>query len=305
MKLVTFQIEHERPCIGIVTTHGIVDLAKASFFLFPTEIALPDDMMALLQMETAGMDLAYEIYDTLEDMQQCPVTAYDPLDVRLCAPILRPGALLDFYTFEQHVRTCRAKRGLDVVPEWYQYPAYYNGNPRSIIGFGETVHFPVREDRKDYELELAIVIGKKGKNISREEADSYIAGYTILNDWSARSIQAQVMKIGLGPAKGKDFASSLGPCLVTPDEITDVRNLTMTARINGEEWSRGNSGDSHYTFAEMIAFASEDMMLYPGDVIGSGTVGTGCGLELDRFLQSGDVVELEIEHIGILRNTVA
>lgn len=304
MKLVTFQTDSERPRAGVVTAHGIVDLAKASFLLFPEAAALPDDLLAILYQET-GMDQAYAVYDALEEMTQLPLYAYDPLEVRLSAPILRPGALLDFYTFEQHVKTCRAKRGLEVVPEWYQYPVYYNGNPRSIVGYDEEIQFPKGEDRKDYELELAVVIGKKGRDIPVEQAADYIAGYTILNDWSARSIQMEVMKVGLGPAKGKDFASSLGPCLVTPDEIDNPRNLTMLARVNGEEWSRGNSGSSHYSFEQMIAFASEGVTLYPGDVLGSGTVGTGCGLELDRFLKSGDVVELEIEGIGILRNRVA
>lgn len=305
MKLVTFQSEHERPRAGLVTRHGIVDLAKASFLLFPAEVSLPDDLLSLLYLEETGMDLAYEVYDALEELEQLPLQAHDPLEVRLCAPIPRPGALLDFYTFEQHVSTCRAKRGLDVAPEWYKYPAYYNGNPRSILGFAESVHFPAGETRKDYELELAVVIGKKGKDIPLEEAEDYIAGYTIMNDWSARDIQMEVMKIGLGPAKGKDFATSLGPCLVTADEIPSPHNLLMLARVNGEEWSRGYSGSAHFSFAQMIAFASENMTLYPGDILGSGTVGSGCGLELDRFLKSGDLVELEVEGIGVLRNSVA
>jgi fumarylacetoacetate (FAA) hydrolase len=304
MKLVSFQKDSERPRAGLVTSQGIVDLAKASFLLFPESTALPDDLLALLYLEDSGLQQAYAVYDAIEEMGQLPLEVYDPLSVRLSAPILRPGALLDFYTFEQHVRTCRAKRGLEVVPEWYRYPVYYNGNPRSIVGYDDEIHFPKGEDRKDYELELAIVIGKRGRDIPVDQAHEYIAGYTIMNDWSARSIQMETMKVGLGPAKGKDFATSLGPCLVTPDELDDPRNLTMIARINGEEWSRGNSGSSHFSFEQMIAFASEGVTLYPGDVLGSGTVGTGCGLELDRFLQTGDLVELEIEGIGILRNRV-
>ncbi len=306
MKLVSFQQNNERPRAGLVTSQGIIDLAQASYLLFPNEAALPDDVLNLLYLEEAGLDQAYAVYEAIEERNQPEnLEFFDPLKVRLSSPVLRPGAMLDFYTFEQHVRTCRAKRNLDVVPEWYQYPVYYNGNPRSVVGYGEKIVFPQRETRKDYELELAIVIGKKGKDIPVEKANDYIAGYTIMNDWSARAIQAEVMKVGLGPAKGKDFATSLGPCLVTADEIENPRNLTMTARVNGEEWSRGNSGDSYYTFEQMIAFASENMTLYPGDVLGSGTVGTGCGLELGRFLNSGDVVELEIDQIGILRNTVA
>jgi len=306
MKLVTFQAGSEHPRAGLVTSLGLVDLAQASYMIFPEAAALPDDLLSLLYLEETGLDQARSIYDVIEDGQAVPGLEYfDPLKVRLYSPILRPGALLDFYTFEQHVRTCRAKRGLDVVPEWYEVPAYYNGNPRAISGYGDPVHFPAGEDRRDYELELAVVIGKKGRDIAVHEASEYIAGYTIMNDWSARSMQAKVMKIGLGPAKGKDFATTLGPCLVSADEIANPRNLSMVARVNGEEWSRGNSGDSHFTFEQMIAFASQGVTLYPGDVLGSGTVGTGCGLELDRFLQPGDEVELEIEQIGSLRNRVA
>lgn len=303
MRLVTFRPGAGRPRAGLVTTRGIADLAQVAYQLFPAVEALPDDLLVLLQRE-GGMEQVAELYATLEKSSAQGLEFWPVEEVQLCAPILRPGALLDFYTFEQHVSTCRAKRGLGVVPEWYRYPVYYNCNPRAVIGDGDAVPFPKGESKRDYELELAVVIGKKGRDISEAEADSYIAGYTVMNDWSARSLQAEIMAVGLGPAKAKDFATSLGPCLVTADSIGDPRNLTMLARVNGEEWSRGNSGSSHYTFAQMIAFASEGVTLYPGDVIGSGTVGTGCGLELDRFLQPGDEVELEIENIGVLRNTV-
>lgn len=303
MKLVTFQAENAARA-GVMTRHGIVDLAEASRPLAADSEPLPSDLFQLLQLAD-GLERAKVVHARLEASDTAPLQAFAPEQIRLLAPIQRPGALLDFYTFEQHVRTCRAKRGLDVVPEWFKYPVYYNGNPRSIIGAGAEVRFPAGEDRRDYELELAIVIGRQGRDIRVDEAAGYIAGYTIMNDWSARRIQTEVMKVGLGPAKGKDFATSLGPCLVTPDEIGDPRNLTMLARVNGEEWSRGNSGASHFSFEQMIAFASEGVTLYPGDVLGSGTVGTGCGLELDKFLQPGDVVELEIEGIGILRNRVA
>lgn len=304
MQLVTFQLPQQPPRAGLVTSHGIIDIAQASYLFFPNHTVLPDNILNLLYLEETGMDQLYTLFDALESHEHAPIEAYDSSEVRLLPPVQRPGALLDFYTFEQHVRTCRAKRGLEVVPEWYQYPVYYNGNPRALLGYEEPVAFPAGETRRDYELELAVVIGKKGRDIPVEEAELYIAGYTIMNDWSARDIQMEVMKVGLGPAKGKDFATSLGPCLVTPEEIPDPRNLTMVARVNGEEWSRGNSGSAHFTFAQMIAFASEGVTLYPGDVLGSGTVGTGCGLELDRFLQPGDEVELEIEHIGVLRNRV-
>lgn len=225
-------------------------------------------------------------------------------DVFLAPPVLRPRALLDFYTFEQHVKTCRAQRDLGVVPEWYRVPAYYNSNASALFGHGQRVPFPPGEDRLDYELELACIIGRTCRNVREAEAEKVIAGYTILNDWSARSRQAEAMKIGLGPAPGKDHASSLGPYLVATDSMPDPRDLGMKAYVNGELWSEGNSGSSQFTFAQMIAFASRCRTLFPGDVLGSGTVGTGCGLEQDRFLSPGDRVRLEIDGLGSLGNEI-
>ena len=165
------------------------------------------------------------------------------------------------------------------------------------------MYWPRYTRQLDYELELACVIGREGRDLGAEEAPAWIAGYTVMNDWSARDIQRSEMAVRLGPAKGKDFATSLGPCLVTPDEL-DPRNLKMIARINGEVWSQGNAGSSHWTFPQMISHVSMDETIYPGDVFGSGTVGGGSGLELDRWLKPGDVVELEIQGIGVLRNRV-
>lgn len=200
-----------------------------------------------------------------------------------------------------------------MVPEWYDFPVFYFSNVGAIVGPEEPVRRPARTKALDFELEIACVIGRKGINIRKEEAESYIAGYTILNDWSARDIQREEVKVGLGPAKGKDFASSLGPYLVTPDELEDRRaangyNLQMEARVNGKTVSSGNFKDIYYSFAEMIERASEDCTLYPGDIIGSGTVGTGCILELGPevcpWLDEGDIVELEIERLGVLRNKI-
>jgi len=221
----------------------------------------------------------------------------------LLAPLPRPASLRDFLGFETHVKAGFARRGEPIPDAWYQMPVYYKGNPRSIIGPDADVHWPRYTEQLDYELELACVIGRKGRDVSVEEAPSYIAGYTIMNDWSARDIQRAEMSVRLGPAKAKDFATSLGPCLVTPDEL-DPRNLRMFARVSGEVWSEGNSGSAHWTFPQMIAHVSMGETIYPGDVFGSGTVGGGCGLELDRWLRPGDVVELEIQGIGVLRNRV-
>lgn len=229
---------------------------------------------------------------------------YSGTDVQLAAPLPNPSSLRDFIAFEDHIAATSKKRDQPIPPEWYKVPVYYKGNHRTIVGPEEALPWPLGTTKLDYELELACVIGREGKNISERQAEDYIAGYTIMNDFSARDIQFQEMACRLGPAKGKDFATALGPCLVTPDEIADLGALTMIARVNGEEWSRGRFGTIHWSFAQMIAHVSRGETIYPGDVFGSGTVGGGCGLELDRYLKAGDVVELEIQPIGVLRTRV-
>ena len=225
------------------------------------------------------------------------------LDEVVFLPPVEAASLRDFIAFEEHIRAARGRRGADIPPAWYKMPVYYKGNYRSLLGHDQLLTWPRYSQRMDYELELACVIGKEGIDISEDEAEGYIGGYTVMNDWSARDIQMEEMSVGLGPAKGKDFATSLGPWVVTPDEFNPA-DARMTARINGELWSEGNIGQIHWSFPQMIAHASMDETLYPGDVLGSGTVGGGCGLELDRWLQAGDVVELEVEGIGTLRNRV-
>ena len=235
-------------------------------------------------------------------------------EVKFHAP-LHPTTLRDAYAFEQHVKTANQNRGRDVPEEWYKFPVFYFTNPNSIFGPEDIIPYPPYTSQLDFELEIAVVIGKAGINIKAENAPEYIFGYTIFNDWSARDIQREEMKVGLGPAKGKDFASSLGPVIVTPEALTDkstgrpgVYDLVMTAKVNGVEMSRGNLKDIFWSFGEIITRASDTVELMPGDVIGSGTVGTGCLLELTKtqgpWLKEGDVVELEIERIGILKNTI-
>ncbi len=226
------------------------------------------------------------------------------LDEVVFLPPVEATSLRDFIAFEEHIRAVRALRGADVPAAWYKMPVYYKGNYRTLLGHDQELTWPRYSQRMDYELELACVIGKEGVDIREDGAAAHVGGYTVMNDWSARDIQMEEMSVGLGPAKGKDFATSLGPWLVTPDEF-DPADARMTARINGETWSDGNIGQIHWSFAQMIAHVSMDETLYPGDVLGSGTVGGGCGLELDRWLQAGDVVELEVEGIGVLRNRVA
>jgi fumarylacetoacetate (FAA) hydrolase len=243
------------------------------------------------------------------------MVGYTIQDVILLPPLFRPLGMRDFYSFEKHVKTAYENRGKEVPDEWYRFPVFYFTNPNAIFGPDQAVPLPRSTEALDYELEVACIIGTPGKDISPEEAEEYIFGYTIFNDWSARDVQREEMRVGLGPAKGKDFASSIGPWVVTPDELADratdrpgVFDLEMVARVNNEERSRGNWKDIHYSFGEMLARASEDVLLLPGEVIGSGTVGTGSLLELTfgegPWLQPGDIVELEIERLGVLRNVV-
>jgi fumarylacetoacetate (FAA) hydrolase len=220
---------------------------------------------------------------------------YALAEVTLLAPIPRPPSIRDFFAFEQHVATARANRGSEVPKEWYEFPVFYFTNPAAVYGPGDDIPYPEGTDELDYELEVAAVIGR----------DQQIAGFTAMNDWSARDIQRREVRVGLGPAKAKDFATSMGPVLVTADEF-DGTSATMTARVNGEQRSLGNLADIHYSWQQILAQAARNTTLYPGDVIGSGTVGTGCILEHNdgRWLSRGDLVELEIEGIGVLRNRV-
>lgn len=231
------------------------------------------------------------------------------------APLPQPRSIRDFYAFEQHVRTANANRGREVPPEWYEVPVFYFSNAASVIAPDDMIAYPKGSSALDYELEVAAVVGLAARDVPAERAAEHIFGYMIYNDWSARDLQAQEMRVGLGPAKGKDFAQGFGPYLVTPDELQDratgrpgVYDLAMVARVNGVERSRGNWADLHYDFGQMLARAAQNTQLWPGEVLGSGTVGTGCLLELTQaqgpYLQAGDVVELEIERLGVLRQTV-
>jgi fumarylacetoacetate (FAA) hydrolase len=234
--------------------------------------------------------------------------------VRLLPPVRRPPSIRDFYAFEGHVATARRGRGLDVDPDWYELPVFYFSNPHTVIGPEDTVPHPATAEL-DYELEVGIVVGREARDLDAEAALEAIAGYTVFNDFSARDVQRREMRQGLGPAKGKDFASALGPVLVTPDELAGSRarpTAAMTARVNGVEWSRGDLGELHHPVGVLLAQASRDSVIRPGDVIGTGTVGTGCILELSishgsqryPYLGPRDVVELEVEGIGTLRNVV-
>ncbi|MPZ24653.1 MAG: fumarylacetoacetate hydrolase family protein [Dehalococcoidia bacterium] len=232
-------------------------------------------------------------------------------DVRLRQPLLQPPTIRDFFAFEEHVKNGRARRGLEVPEAWYRIPVFYFTNPLALSGPEDEISFPAACEWRDYELEIAAVVGREGRNVAADDAMSYIAGFTILNDWSARDIQRDESSVGLGPSKGKDFASSMGPWVVTTDELAPLikdGRLTgrMTARVNGETWSDNTGAGMNYSFKDLVAHASRDSRIVPGDVIGSGTVGRGCILEQPdrRWLDPGDTVEMEIEGIGTLRNKV-
>jgi fumarylacetoacetate (FAA) hydrolase len=334
LKLVTYKVKeddlniHTRDDagarLGWIIDQYVVDVGFAQKWLkeekgFSLPYELATDLLLFLKRGEGELALLKELDRRISPeplnrlfVEGEPVTI--PIhEVKLFAPLPVPPSVRDFYAFEEHVKTCRSRRGLDMVPEWYQIPVFYFTNHHAIVGHEDVVKKPSYSSCLDFELEIACIIGKRGKNIAREEAMEYIAGFTIMNDWSARDVQKQEMAVGLGPAKGKDFATSLGPCLVTLDELEDRRqgerwDLQMTARINGQEVSKGNAKDIFWTFDQMIERASAECELFPGDVIGSGTVGTGCILELGedvhRWLEPGDRVELEIERIGVLKNKI-
>ena len=228
----------------------------------------------------------------------------DAGEARLLAP-LRPRSMRDFLAFEGHLKGALGRLGRPIPDEWYDVPAYYKGMPDTVIGPEAMIPWPAFADRLDHELELAAVIARRCKDVPAAEAGAVIFGYTIWNDISARDVQTRELPIGMGPAKAKDWDGSnvLGPCLVTADEL-DADGLRMEVRVNGERWGADTSASMHHSFADMIAYASMGQTLYPGEVFGSGTAAGGSGLELDRALQPGDLVELEIEGIGVLRNPI-
>jgi 2-keto-4-pentenoate hydratase/2-oxohepta-3-ene-1,7-dioic acid hydratase in catechol pathway len=247
----------------------------------------------------------------------------NPTDVRsldsvtLRAPVPLPPTVRDFYAFEQHVRTARQKRGLEMDPDWYELPVFYFSNPYAVGGDGEDVAIPPGSAELDFELEVAAIIGRGGSDLTPEQGEASIAGFCVMNDWSARDVQRREMKLSMGPVKGKDFATTLGPMLVTPDELEDARSgraydLTMTATVNGREYSRASLAEIFWSFGEMIAYASRGTRVQTGDVIGSGTCGTGCILELALvhgneaypWLREGDEVVLSVDRLGSIRNRV-
>jgi 2-keto-4-pentenoate hydratase/2-oxohepta-3-ene-1,7-dioic acid hydratase in catechol pathway len=310
LKLVTYTVSTPLGTVdrlGALEGEEVIDLTSAYEAKLAAEgepdpgalaaLLVPPSLLALLRREERGLSAARE---ALRFANENKSIRFRLDEVKLRAPLPRPNSVRDFMVVEEHVK---GTFGEEIAKEWYEIPVHYKGNPDSILGPDEDVEWPSYTEQLDYELELCAIIGKRGREIREEDATFYIAGYTVFNDWSARDIQFREMNVRLGPALGKDFANSIGPCLVTPDEI-DIYTAPMQARINGVVWSSGTQGAMRFNFPQIIAHLSSDQTLMPGDLLGSGTVGGGSGLELDRWIQPGDVVELEVEGIGVLRNRV-
>jgi len=298
MRWCTYSRGNTGPRVGLVESGGIRGLRE------------PATLIEVLRSPSA---LAAAEAEARAD----PVECASPNEVRFHAPVPVPPSVRDFMAFEEHVVTSSAAFGLEVDPVWYEIPVFYFSNPAAVRGPVDEVRIPPGCAAFDYELEIAAVIGTPGADIPAHEAESHIAGYTILCDWSARDLQAREMKLNLGPAKGKDSATSLGPVLVTPEELEPYRagnayDLSMTASVNGRQYSSGNFSAIHWNFARLVEYASRGTEVRTGDIIGSGTVGTGCILELSRthgslaypWLAPGDVVTLAVEHIGEITTRV-
>jgi 2-keto-4-pentenoate hydratase/2-oxohepta-3-ene-1,7-dioic acid hydratase in catechol pathway len=323
MRLVTFESEGLRRAGAFIEEDArIVDLAAAHqqrHGIHAPELA---DILALIEGGDDALDKA------MEAVKSAPQTAIlARADVKLRAPVQPPPQMRDCSCFELHLRQCYAAgremraraKGVEVIADtgpsaaeqrildlFAKQPIYYKANRFSVIGTEETVIWPSYSRSMDFELEYGCYIKKTAKDVPVEKARDYIFGYTIYNDFSARDAQAVEMIGQLGPAKGKDFdtGNAMGPCLVTADEMPNPYDLTMIARVNGEEWGRGNTSTMHWKFEDLIAYISRSETLYPGEFLGSGTIGNGCGLEAQRFLKPGDEVELDVEGIGVLRNRI-
>jgi len=323
MKLATFEIATPAGAIrhlGAAVDGQIIDLAASyTAHLDRTDpgcdserlaaLLFPPDMVLYLGSGATGRAAADRAIDSglAQDESRGARTRYSLDEIKLLAPVARPRVLRDFLTFEGHMKQAFKALGRTepISPLWYQVPAYYKGDPDTVVGPDAAVQIPQYCEKFDFELELAMVVGRRGKNIPISEAAGYIAGYTIWNDFSARDQQMKEGPLGMGPSKAKDFdaGNAVGPYLVTADELSPD-DLRMVARVNGEVWTDSRSRGRQFTFPELVAHVSQSETIYPGELWGSGTVPGGSGLELGRYLQPGDTIELEVEGIGTLRNRV-
>jgi len=330
MKLITYEIPGGVLKLGALREDKedlIIDLAAGAQNLGLKDGGILVSMLSLIEAGANGIQLANEVVDAAKKSKDCEWAAINAGSITWKSPLPVPPQLRDCLMFEEHLLNSYAMlrktlaeqeadpvaalaeyeaKGVYRIPAvWYDIPVYYKANRFSFIGHNEDIIWPEYSEKLDFELEYACVLNSYTKDVSVEEAKKRIFGYTIFNDVSARDVQSVEMQASLGPSKGKDFDTGniLGPCIVTADSV-DADDMTMVARINGEEWCRGNSGSARWTFAEVIAHASKSETLVPGECIGSGTVGGGCGLEHGRFLNPGDVIELEVSGIGTLRNRI-
>ena len=320
MKFLTFKTKNDNEIrFGFKSYEKVIDIGLAAKWLYEKKndnsfINIPLTLHKALEKWDQNFRLLKVLDSKLSDFN-IESFSYKESDLTILPPIINPPAFRDFYAFEQHVKAARKLRKLDMHPDWYKIPIFYFSNPNCCYGHGENIPYPNGTSELDFELEFAVIIGNGGSNIKSSEANKIIAGYTILNDWSSRNLQREEMPMSLGPAKGKDFASSFGPYMVTPDEIESAwkddgkLHLQMTCHVNGKKVSDGNTNDLYHSFGDMIERASMNTKLIPGEYIGSGTVGTGCILELrpenaGGWLKKGDIVTLEIERLGILENKI-
>ena len=322
MKLATFELQTTAgPLrrIGAAVDGTLVDFAAAyAAHLEASDpgcdaqrlagLLFPSDMVAFIGAGDIGRRAADQAVEAglRKDEAFGARTRYAPGEVRLLAPVTRPRVIRDFLTFEGHMLTAGKALGRPQIPPvWYEVPAYYKGDPDTVSGPEAVIEWPAYCEKFDFELELAMVVGRRGKNITKTDASRHIAGYTIWNDWSARDQQMKEGPLGMGPSKGKDFdtGNTIGPYLVTADEL-DVSELKMTAKVNGEIWTDSTSGGRQFSFEDLIVHVSRSETIHPGELWGSGTTTGGSGLELDRWVKPGDVVEFEIEGIGVLRNRI-
>ena len=327
MKFATYTLEGSiHPRFGFKKDKYIVDVLHAAIWANESKgnssfLEIPSTLKIALDNWGTNFVKLKELDDCLPDINiQSHSVGGKPIaflmnEVQLLAPVPDPQSFRDFYAFEQHVRAARKLRGLEMHPDWFRIPIFYFSNPAAIYGHGSEIPYPRKTNELDFELEFAVIIAGAGSDILSKDADRHIAGYTICNDWSARDLQREEMAMSLGPAKGKDFATSFGPYMVTPDELEDdwdengKLNLRMTCHVNGTLISDGNTNDLYHPFKDMIERASMNTKLLSGDYLGAGTVGTGCILELKPentggWIKKGDVVTLEVKRLGVLENKI-
>ena len=320
MKLLTYK-EHNNPnqIFGFKYKEELIDINKSALYFIDKYsddrfLSIPKTLKEALVNWDRNFLLLKELETKISQEDISPFSVKEK-DALILPPVPDPPSFRDFYAFEQHVRAARKLRGLEMNPDWYKIAIFYFSNPNCCYGHKEEIPYPKKTTELDFELEFAIIIGNGGSDIEASDANKVIAGYTILNDWSSRNLQREEMPMSLGPAKGKDFASSFGPYMVTPDELENdwddhgKLNLRMTCHVNGNLISDGNTNDLYHSFGDMIERASMNTKLVPGEYIGSGTVGTGCILELrpentGGWIKKGDSVRLEIEKLGALENKI-